>query len=453
MHKLHRTRLKIGARSITAITCSSPVRKRISTARFFTRPSSQTPELSPCRSEVTLLKHKHIHSHTLNSQHWSGACYIPHNHNTAQPKQLLRSAHSPPKLANQMEYAKELHIASIAVHHASILTNSVQSIIQQKGNSLEKDEFGDPVTIADFASQAMIINAIHHHFPDDTFVGEEDESMLRSSPELLERVWALVDGMEIEGDEVPRLGSREDLLRVIGLGGKEETAKGRVWMLDPIDGTKSFLTGNQYAVSLALVVDGSQKVGVLGCPNIKSGSSEVREDVVDRDGLGVLLSAVEGQGAYQRIMTQDDLGEPRKMEKLGDVEDLSELKYVNSMASDHLSKPIYLVVKDACGLKTSDEVDLWSTHVKYAALTFGGVNCMVRIPPKRSYRGFVWDHAGGQLIYEEVGGKLTDINGTRFDFGVGRKLERNWGVVAAPPSVHGKLLEVVERVLEENPIY
>jgi len=37
----------------------------------------------------------------------------------------------------------------------------------------------------------------------------------------------------------------------------------RFWTLDPIDGTKGFLRGDQYAVALALVVDGKVQVGVL----------------------------------------------------------------------------------------------------------------------------------------------------------------------------------------------
>jgi 3'-phosphoadenosine 5'-phosphosulfate (PAPS) 3'-phosphatase len=91
------------------------------------------------------------------------------------------------------------------------------------------------------------------------------------------------------------------------LGGKEDTVKGRAWMLDLIDGTKTFLLGTQYAVSLALVVDGEQKVGVLGCPNIKAGSKEVREKVVDRDGLGVLrdfVKAVGGLSSYKSTVSK-----------------------------------------------------------------------------------------------------------------------------------------------------
>jgi 3'(2'), 5'-bisphosphate nucleotidase len=42
----------------------------------------------------------------------------------------------------------------------------------------------------------------------------------------------------------------------------------RYWTLDPIDGTKGFLRGDQYAIALALVEHGEVVLGVLGCPNL-----------------------------------------------------------------------------------------------------------------------------------------------------------------------------------------
>lgn len=66
-----------------------------------------------------------------------------------------------------------------------------------------------------------------------------------------------------------------------------------MWTLDPIDGTKGFLRGGQYAVCLALVVDSVVQLGVMGCPNLPISSS-------DPDGQkGCLFVAVKGQGAEQ----------------------------------------------------------------------------------------------------------------------------------------------------------
>ena len=43
-----------------------------------------------------------------------------------------------------------------------------------------------------------------------------------------------------------------------------------MWTLDPIDGTKGFLRGRQYAVCLALLVDARVELGVIGSPNLPS---------------------------------------------------------------------------------------------------------------------------------------------------------------------------------------
>lgn len=68
-----------------------------------------------------------------------------------------------------------------------------------------------------------------------------------------------------------------------------------MWALDPIDGTKGFLRGEQFAVCLALIVDGQVQVGVMGCPNLPV-------DAKNKDGeKGCLFITVKGQGAFQVI--------------------------------------------------------------------------------------------------------------------------------------------------------
>jgi 3'-phosphoadenosine 5'-phosphosulfate (PAPS) 3'-phosphatase len=65
------------------------------------------------------------------------------------------------------------------------------------------------------------------------------------------------------------------------------------WCLDPIDGTKGFLRGEQYAVCLALIVDSKVQLGVIGCPNLP-------QDASQPDGpRGAMFVAVRGQGAQQ----------------------------------------------------------------------------------------------------------------------------------------------------------
>lgn len=66
-----------------------------------------------------------------------------------------------------------------------------------------------------------------------------------------------------------------------------------MWTLDPIDGTKGFLRGEQYAVCLAFIVDSVVQIGVMGCPNLPtSGMNSEGEK-------GCLFVAVRGHGAEE----------------------------------------------------------------------------------------------------------------------------------------------------------
>lgn len=66
-----------------------------------------------------------------------------------------------------------------------------------------------------------------------------------------------------------------------------------MWTIDPIDGTKGFLRGEQYAVCLSFIVDSIVQVGVIGCPNLPVNPQSSEE------GTGCIFVAVRGQGARQ----------------------------------------------------------------------------------------------------------------------------------------------------------
>ncbi|KAH8425612.1 inositol monophosphatase family protein [Aspergillus melleus] len=357
-------------------------------------------------------------------------------------------------------YTHELHIATLAVHRASIITKTMQAVVD-KGSRDKED--ASPVTVADFAAQAILISALRHHFPDDQFIGEESAAALRKDPELVERVWALVTALKQSGGDriddakvdaevaeeiqasIP--ATRDEMLRVIDLGGDGEgagdVAGGRTWILDPIDGTATFIRGQQFAVSVALVVEGEQRVGVVGYPNLKDGGAVVHEDAIDDEGYGLLVSAVKGQGASKRAMRRSGL---QPAEKLVQVS-ADELVFVESLASPYVCLERQSTVRDRLQA-TAPITDLWSMQVKYGALIIGACNAMVRIPKHENYRPWAWDHAGGMLVYEESGGKITDLHGRPFQYR-GRKLMANVGVVAALPEVHAHVLKVARQVSEE----
>ena len=74
-----------------------------------------------------------------------------------------------------MQYAHELSIAVAAVRHAADVCRNVQRAIPA---AMEKQD-KSPVTIADFASQAVICRALGEAFPNDPIIGEEDSAELR----------------------------------------------------------------------------------------------------------------------------------------------------------------------------------------------------------------------------------------------------------------------------------
>ncbi|EXJ87552.1 3'(2'),5'-bisphosphate nucleotidase [Capronia epimyces CBS 606.96] len=352
-------------------------------------------------------------------------------------------------MADNPPYSEELSIALLTVQRASLLTKRIVTALDK--GVIDKSD-ASPVTIADFAAQALIISALHRHFPSDGFIGEESAGALRENPELGDRVWELVSTTTLEDADseelLGRVTSKEEMLQVIDLGAGSQSSSGRTWILDPVDGTATFMRNQQYVVCLALVEGGRQILGVLGCPNLLiNDAGQVREDLIDTTGLGQMLSAVDGQGAYIRPIARGRVEPPTRLRKVTEVTDPAKIRWVDSLASSNITPQNHRAVAEKVGSSGWPGTDIWAMQMKYVALAVGAFDAMVRIPPDRSYRASVWDHAGGQLIYTEVGGVVLDTSGQVFDFGLGRSLEKNLGLVAAPPSIHPKLLAAAKEVL------
>lgn len=81
------------------------------------------------------------------------------------------------------------------------------------------------------------------------------------------------------------------ILSAIDAGSDAGGASGRLWTIDPIDGTLGFLRKEQYAVCLALIVDGKVELGLLACPNLGTNS-------VDDENKGILFLARKGEGSW-----------------------------------------------------------------------------------------------------------------------------------------------------------
>ncbi|OCL05551.1 carbohydrate phosphatase [Glonium stellatum] len=343
-------------------------------------------------------------------------------------------------------YVKELQTAIRAVHLASLATKRLLPS-KDKGSQPKADR--SPVTIADYASQALLIAAVHHDFPEDHILGEESAAELRKNQTLCDQVWHLISttldqsvdtGASLYGE----LKDKDDMFRYIDMGGDElGGVKGRVWMLDPVDGTAAFLSGGQYAVCLALVEDGEQKVGVVGCPNAPFDVAQVKETVVDSDGYGSLLSAVKGHGTFVWKMGVERLGPPRKI-------------FHKQPTAIRIVQPSNSAYDFGGRRKVADKLGaewpgtmLWSSQTRFVALALGEGNAQIAFRKRRDYHSCVWDAAGGVLIFEEAGGRVTDVEGKPLDFRQGRRLEKNSGIVAALSGIHDRVLSVVREVDRE----
>lgn len=368
--------------------------------------------------------------------------------------------------------------------------------------SISKPDFS-PVTAADFAVQALLTAAIRAHFPHDGFIGEEDADALRADPVLARQVFELVrscDASTESGDEallslavLPQ--TIPEMLSLIDLGGRGTgSPTARFWAMDPIDGTAAFMRGQQYAVSLCLIEGGREVVGVLGCPNLgitlpfnssSSASSSaspkakntctatyiISEDSTpspspdaqgqDQDQQqttnGILLSAVRSQGATIRPIadqtSQADLLPATPLTKSSTAStsptDMSNLHFIDSLTTPATSSSLVARVATLAGVPNYSfpGTELYSSHMRYVAMILGGrSHVQVRIPKPMTKQTYIWDHAGAQLIYVEATGgkgKVTDLWGRQIDYGRGRVLDGNWGVVTADEEVSGRLLEIV----------
>ena len=133
---------------------------------------------------------------------------------------------------------------------------------------------GSPVTAADQAAEDIILPALRHLTPDIPVVSEEEASK----------------------------------------GLSPDVTGARFWLVDPLDGTKEFLSGNgEFTVNIALIEDGAPVLGVVvvpalgetyagaepGSASLKNADGErrIRVRTVPDEGLTVVGSRSHGDAA------------------------------------------------------------------------------------------------------------------------------------------------------------
>lgn len=196
---------------------------------------------------------------------------------------------------------------------------------------------GSEVTIADRAAEEFIRAALRDAFPEDGIVGEE-------------------------GEDVP-------------------SKSGRRWIVDPIDGTRSFSSAVPlYAVLIALEEEGTPTLGCCHFPVL-------RESLVASTGAGAWLN-----GRPSRVSACDDLADARLV--------TSGFEYWRDRSNDADRAGFDRLVRGTRFART------WGDGYGYFLVATGRVDLLCD-PISGSY----WDYAPMNVIVTEAGGRFTQFDG------------------------------------------
>jgi len=324
------------------------------------------------------------------------------------------------------EYSLEAETAMRVVALAAGLAREIQ--MDTRARSGEKDD-RSPVTVADYTAQAVISRILEEVFPDDSLVAEEGSAALLAAlgEGTLETVLGYVRRILPEADE-QRVCTWID--RGAGVPGS------RYWVLDPVDGTKGFLRGEQYVVALALIEAGQVVLGAMGCPNLDHNVHPAM------DGLGSVVVAVRGQGAWVASMA----GMIIKRLHVSEEDEPRNAHILRSVESLHIDEEKMAQLIAALGIRSAPlRLD---SQAKSAMLAAGKADLIFRLNsplnPDRSEN--IWDQAPGLILVEEAGGRVSDLRGADLDFTAGRQLDNNYGVLVSNSRLHDVALRAVEAI-------
>ena len=186
----------------------------------------------------------------------------------------------------------------------------------------------------------------------------------------------------------------------------ERLNKRKVWIVDPLDGTKEFIDGvANFVVSIGLVQDGYPIIGVLYNPVSKE-----------------LFSAAKNEGAFLNGMAIK-CSSKKKISDMSLLISRSELR--RGLWSSYLEKFQKLMpigsVAYKLGLTAASKADIFAS-----------------LRPKNE-----WDICAGNCIINEAGGKLIDLNGKRVIFNEETTLIQP-GLIAGEKSAVDKTLTILK---------
>lgn len=234
----------------------------------------------------------------------------------------------------------------------------------------------EPVTIADQTSSQYIIEAIQRRFPNDAIVSEES---------------ALPTGLSREA---------------------------RIWVIDPMDGTKEFINHNgEFSVMIGLVREGNPVMGVVYQPT-----------------TSMMSWGVTGEGAY---MAQ---GHKRQRLHVSNENSLEQLRVAASRS--HLTQELQDIYHQ---LGFRHIVQSGSLGLKFAMIA----RQLCHIYFNLSNLTSAWDTCAPEVILKEAGGRISNLFGYRLTYTFSHVRNRK-GVLATNGPVHDYLVEQIQMLLTQR---
>ncbi|KAF8011848.1 hypothetical protein BT93_I0088 [Corymbia citriodora subsp. variegata] len=307
-----------------------------------------------------------------------------------------------------MSYDKELTAAKKAVSLAASLCQKVQKELSQSDVQSKSDK--SPVTVADYGSQAIVRFVLERELSDEplSLVAEEDTEKLRkdSGEDALQRITKLVnETISNDGSYITSPLSTEDILTAIDSGKSKGGSLGRQWVLDPVDGTKGFIRGDQYAVALALLDNGKVVLGVLACPNLPLALASITGNAPSENAVGCLFYATVGSGTSMQSL---DGSSPVKVH-VSDIGNAEDASFFESYEKAHSMRDLTSSIARKLGVKAPPV--RMDSQAKYGALSRGDGAIYMRLHDK-PYTEKIWDHAAGCIIV--TGARISLSSSTSF---------------------------------------
>jgi 3'(2'), 5'-bisphosphate nucleotidase len=315
----------------------------------------------------------------------------------------------------------EAKFAIDTVREASQLARRIQR--EMVGDGITKSD-RSPVTVADFAIQALVARRLSEHLPGSILIGEEQSDVLQFE----EGIATLDQVTDFVRTAIPD-STPEEVCGLIDRGAGEPTDT--FWTLDPVDGTKGFLRREQYAVALALIQKGQVELGVLGCPELSASFES------GPNGGGMLIAALRDHGTWAQPLPGGNTWQRLHVSSRSQA---AASKLLRSVEKAHTNT-------DELGqlhatLKIAQPTVAMDSQAKYAVLAAGMGDILVRLlsPSRPDYREKIWDQAAGTIVVTESGGRVTDLDGRPLEFTHGRTLAKNRGVLATNGHLHDAVL-------------